>query len=177
MSGDLPLTLRVNGKEQTLPSVPADTKLLDLLRWRLGLKGTKEGCRTGGCGACTVLVNGESVLSCLTLAREMEGQEVTTVEGLSGTAEAETVQRAFVEAGAVQCGYCTPGFVMALVSLRRERRDGPPDLPTLASELGGNLCRCTGYYSIVRALAGILAVPIPPELPKSTFSVDPGRSP
>ena len=177
MTGGPTLTLRVNGTERALADVAPETRLLDLLRWRLGLKGTKEGCRTGGCGACTVLVNGESVLSCLTLAREMEGQEVTTVEGLSGTAEAETVQRAFAEAGAVQCGYCTPGFVMALVSLRRERREDPPDLGGLASELAGNLCRCTGYYSIVRALAGLLEVPLPPELPKSTFTVEAGRSP
>ncbi len=177
MTGEPPLTLRVNGEERTLPEVPTDTRLLDLLRWRLGLKGTKEGCRTGGCGACTVLVNGESVLSCLTLAREMEGQEITTVEGLSGTAEAQRVQRAFAEAGAVQCGYCTPGFVMALVSLGRERRESPPDLRTLASELGGNLCRCTGYYAIVRALAGLLDAPVPPNLPKSSFTVEPQGSP
>jgi carbon-monoxide dehydrogenase small subunit len=177
MTGSGPLVLRVNGTERSLPDVPPDTRLLDLLRWQLGLRGTKEGCRTGGCGACTVLVDGESVLSCLTPAREMEGREVTTVEGLAGTAEAEAVQRAFAEAGAVQCGYCTPGFVMAVVGLRRERRDGPADLSALASELGGNLCRCTGYYSIVRALARLLDVPIASDLPKSTFTVDPGRSP
>lgn len=177
MTGEPPLTLRVNGEERTVPEVAADTRLLDLLRWRLGLKGTKEGCRTGGCGACTVLVNGESVLSCLTLAREMEGQEVTTVEGLTGTPEAEAVQQAFAEAGAVQCGYCTPGFVLALVSLRREHGASPPDLPTLANELGGNLCRCTGYYAIVRALADLLGVPVTSELPKSSFTVEPGGSP
>ena len=152
------VTVSVNGEERTVEEVPPDLRLLDLLRWRLGLRGTKEGCRTGDCGACTVLLDGQSVLSCLLLAPEADRREIVTVEGLSRSEAARKVQEAFAEAGAVQCGYCTPGFILAVHSLLRE---GPPEGGTwtvedLRADLGGNLCRCTGYYGILRALARIL---------------------
>ena len=145
-------TLRVNGQDRALAEVPVDERLLDTLRWRLGLKGTKEGCRTGDCGACTVLVDGLGTLSCLTLTHELAGSAVTTIEGAPGDPELERVQAAFERAGAVQCGYCTPGFVLALAGLLKERgRSAPPH--ELLEELQGNLCRCTGYAAIVRAVA------------------------
>ncbi len=154
-----PLRTKVNGKARSIPDVPDDERLLDLLRWRLGLKGTKEGCRTGDCGACTVLVDGKSVLSCLTPAREAEGRSVETADELSARSPgAKLVAEAFARAGAVQCGYCTPGFVVAVEGLLRERSGGPPrSAESLAKELGGNLCRCTGYYAILRALSEVAA--------------------
>ncbi len=154
-----PLRTKVNGKARSIPEVPDDERLLDLLRWRLGLKGTKEGCRTGDCGACTVLIDGKSVLSCLTPAREAEGRSVETADELSlRSPGAKLVAEAFARAGAVQCGYCTPGFVVAVEGLLRERSEGRPrSAESLAKELGGNLCRCTGYYSILRALSEVAA--------------------
>jgi aerobic carbon-monoxide dehydrogenase small subunit len=144
--------LRVNGKPREIAGVPDDERLLDTLRWRLGLKGTKEGCRTGDCGACTVLVDGRSSLSCLTLTREVEGASVTTIEGTSDDPELRTVRAAFETAGALQCGYCTPGFVVALAGLLKERGRSAP-VSELVDGLQGNLCRCTGYAAIVRAVA------------------------
>lgn len=149
-----PLRLSVNGRPVAVEAVPVSERLLDTLRWRLGLKGTKEGCRTGGCGACTVLVDGSTTLSCLTLAHEVEGSAVTTVEGVGDDPVGARVQAAFAAAGAVQCGYCTPGFVMALTGLLKER--GPADgFDELLDDLAGNLCRCTGYASIVRAVTAL----------------------
>lgn len=146
-----PLTLTVNGRRELVGDVPTEERLLDTLRWRLHLKGTKEGCRTGDCGACTVLVDGTSVLSCLTLTREVEGSDVLTIEGASDDGVGRVVQSAFEREGGLQCGYCTPGFVMALTGLLKERGTGisPPEL---LEELQGNLCRCTGYVSIVRSV-------------------------
>lgn len=142
--------LTVNGRAVGLDHVPAEERLLDTLRWRLGLKGTKEGCRTGGCGACTVLRNGAPVLACLLLTHELEGTSVTTIEGVATDPVGERVRAAFAAAGAFQCGYCTPGFVMALTGLLREEgRNG--SIEELLADLGGNLCRCTGYVTIVRA--------------------------
>lgn len=156
MSEHRPLKFKLNGAPVEVPDVPDPERLLDLLRWRLGLKGTKEGCRSGDCGACTMLLDGKSTLSCLTLAREAEGREVETVEGWEGRATARQVTDAFARAGAVQCGYCTPGFVMAVEGLLRERGGAdPPTAEELAEELGGNLCRCTGYYGVLRALSAI----------------------
>lgn len=146
-----PPSIGVNGRPVALEEVPGDERLLDTLRWRLGLRGTKEGCRTGECGACTVLVNGEGRLSCLALAHELEGTEVTTVEALHQDPVGRAVQEAFAEEAALQCGYCTPGFVVALTGLLRGA--GPPrPTPELLAALGGNLCRCTGYASIARAV-------------------------
>jgi len=143
--------LRVNGTAIRLEDVPGDERLLDTLRWRLALRGTKEGCRSGGCGACTVLVDGTARLSCLTLTRELEGRAVTTIEGAGEDPVGRLVQEAFVAEVASQCGYCTPGFVMAVTGLLRERGIATPT-EELLGELGGNLCRCTGYVAIVRAV-------------------------
>ncbi len=144
--------LRVNGRTFGTDGMPDDERLLDTLRWRLGLKGTKEGCRTGDCGACTVLVDGKSMLSCLTLTREVDGASITTIEGTPGDPELELVRASFESAGALQCGYCTPGFVIALAGLLKERGRSAP-VAELIDGLQGNLCRCTGYASIVRAVA------------------------
>jgi aerobic-type carbon monoxide dehydrogenase small subunit (CoxS/CutS family) len=150
--------VRVNAAPFDLAAVPADERLLDTVRWRLGLKGTKEGCRTGDCGACTVLVDGRSVLSCLTLTHEVEGSEVTTIEGAPFDPELALASAAFERAGALQCGYCTPGFVVALAGLLKER--GPRTAPEeLLEGLQGNLCRCTGYAAIVRAVTGLAEAP------------------
>lgn len=150
--------LTVNGRSSRLEDVPSDERLLDTLRWRLGLKGTKEGCRTGDCGACTVLVEGRSVLSCLTLTHEVAGSQVTTIEGTSSDPDLERARSAFERAGALQCGYCTPGFVVALAGLLKERgRTATPN--ELLDGLQGNLCRCTGYAAIVRAVASLSEAP------------------
>jgi aerobic carbon-monoxide dehydrogenase small subunit len=147
-----PLVLTVNGRPRPLEEVPASERLLDTVRWRLRLKGTKEGCRSGDCGACTVLVDGVSTLSCLTLTHEVEGSSLTTIEGIADDPVGRAVQEAFERAGAIQCGYCTPGFVVALVGLLRERGQNAP-VEELLADLGGNLCRCTGYVSIARAVS------------------------
>jgi len=144
------LRLTVNGQPTSVADVPTDERLLDTLRWRLNLRGTKEGCRTGDCGACTVLVDNESVLACLTLARELDGRAVTTIEGVHADPVGEKVQKAFVEEVALQCGYCTPGYVMALTSLLKERPAA--ETPEILEDLQGNLCRCTGYLAIRRAV-------------------------
>lgn len=147
-----PLSLTVNGRAQALPDVPDSERLLDTIRWRLGLRGTKEGCRSGDCGACTVLVDGTSTLSCLTLAHEVDGSSVTTIEGMGEDPVGRSVKQAFERAGALQCGYCTPGFVVALVGLIRERGE-TATADELLADLGGNLCRCTGYLAIARAVS------------------------
>jgi carbon-monoxide dehydrogenase small subunit len=148
------LELTVNGRRREADDVPHSERLLDTLRWRFGLMGTKEGCRTGDCGACTVLVDDAAVLSCLTLAHEVGGARVTTVEGAETDPVGRRVQVAFARAGALQCGYCTPGFVMALTGLLKERSPAP-DAETLLEGLQGNLCRCTGYASIARAIRSL----------------------
>ncbi len=146
-----PWRATLNGRPVERTDLPADERLLDTIRWRLDLRGTKEGCRTGDCGACTVLVDGRSTLSCLTLAHEVEGSEILTIEGAASDPVARRVQEAFSREQAVQCGYCTPGFVLALAGLLKER---PPSATAeeLLEDLQGNLCRCTGYASIVRAV-------------------------
>ncbi len=144
--------LTVNGRRIRRSGVPDSERLLDTLRWRLGLKGTKEGCRTGDCGACTVLVNGLITLSCLTLTREVDRAKVVTIEGVGEDPVGRRVQSAFSEEPALQCGYCTPGFVMALTGLLKV--SGPKNARTeeILTDLQGNLCRCTGYASITRAV-------------------------
>lgn len=149
MSAD-EISFKVNAAEVPLAEVPTSERLLDTLRWRLGLKGTKEGCRSGSCGACTVLVGGRTALSCLLLTRELAGEEVTTVEALDQGRIGRAVTEAFAAEGALQCGYCTPGFVVALAGLIDELGPSVP-IDALLTELGTNLCRCTGYRAIVRA--------------------------
>ena len=148
---DEPLVLALNGATRRFENVPDAERLLDTLRWRAGLKGTKEGCRTGGCGACTVLVNGEPALSCLLLSREVVGDKITTIEGLADDRVGRLIIKAFAEAGAVQCGYCTPGFIVALTAQLASTRP-PPGTEALLDGLEGNLCRCTGYLAIRKAV-------------------------
>jgi len=145
------ISFTVNGKRVSPKGVPDDERLLDTLRWRLGLKGTKEGCRTGGCGACTVLVDGRPTLSCLLLTREAVASRILTIEGVGQDALGRKVQAAFAAETALQCGYCTPGFVMATVGALKGA-NGSLSRESLLDELQANLCRCTGYASISRAI-------------------------
>lgn len=142
------IELDVNG-DRYRREVEADVTLLSLLRDVLGLTGTKWGCLTGDCGACTVLVDGEPVTSCLQLARQVEGREVTTIEGLDRDGGLNDVQAAFVSNGAAQCGFCTPGMILAVEALLRI--DPSPGEAEIREALAGNLCRCTGYTKIVDA--------------------------
>lgn len=146
------IRLTVNGRRIRRSGVPDSEHLLDTLRWRLALKGTKEGCRTGDCGACTVLVDGQVTLSCLTLTHEVDGSHVVTIEGARRDPVGRRVQKAFSEEPALQCGYCTPGFVMALTGLLHESGSKKPRTEEVLADLQGNLCRCTGYASITRAV-------------------------
>jgi carbon-monoxide dehydrogenase small subunit len=143
------IALAVNGARHEVDVEPRQL-LVYLLREQLGLKGTNVGCDTSSCGACTVLLDGESVKSCTVLAVQADGSEVTTIEGLASDGELHRVQQAFHEQHALQCGYCTPGFVMATVSLLEENPD--PSEEEIRLGLEGNLCRCTGYHNIVRAV-------------------------
>jgi carbon-monoxide dehydrogenase small subunit len=143
------IALTVNG-ERHEAEVEARQLLVYFLREQLGLKGTNVGCDTSSCGACTVLLDGESVKSCTLLAVQADGCEVTTIEGLASGDELHPVQQAFHESHALQCGYCTPGFVMATVSLLAEHPN--PSEEEIRKGLEGNLCRCTGYQNIVRAV-------------------------
>ncbi len=144
------LEFMLNGGPVALDGVPAEESLLDLLRLRLDLKGTKEGCGVGECGACTVLLDGLAVNACLTPAWKAAGRSVTTIEGLSAGDRAHPIQEAFLEAGAVQCGFCTPGLVLATHGLLEQNPD--PGEREIKTALAGNLCRCTGYHDIVRAV-------------------------
>jgi carbon-monoxide dehydrogenase small subunit len=146
---DLTVRIEVNGRDES-HAVPARTLLVQFLRDTVGLTGTHVGCDTSSCGACTVLLDGESVKSCTVLAAQASGHAVTTIEGLAGDAGLHPMQAAFQEHHALQCGYCTPGMVMAAVSLAREDADLTPDAVRVGLE--GNLCRCTGYHNIVAAV-------------------------
>lgn len=144
------LTLTVNHKPVNVTSSPGQT-LLDLLRDTLGLTGTKRGCEIGECGACTVLLNGRAVNSCLVLAAQADGQEVLTVEGLSPDGRLTPLQEAFLDHDAVHCGFCTPGMLMSATSLLA---DSPrPSENEIRKAIAGNLCRCTGYVQIVEAIS------------------------
>ncbi len=147
------LELRVNGITHTVAS-DADATLLEVLRETIGLTGTKWGCLTGDCGACTVLVDDLPVVSCLQLASQVEGRDITTIEGLGGPAgELSEVQASFVRNGAAQCGFCTPGMIMSSEALIRAGVE--PDETAVREGLAGNLCRCTGYNKIIDAVVEV----------------------
>ncbi|MEZ5123709.1 MAG: (2Fe-2S)-binding protein [Solirubrobacterales bacterium] len=148
------LHLTVNGDPHTLDASPAET-LLGVLRDRLGLTGTKEGCSEGECGACTVLVDGAAVDSCLLLAHAVNGAEIVTVEGLrDGDGALSSLQSAFVKAGGVQCGFCTPGFLMTLTAFLEE--NPAPSEDEIRTAIAGNICRCTGYSQIVESVQFVI---------------------
>jgi carbon-monoxide dehydrogenase small subunit len=149
------ISITVNGAEHELELEPREL-LVYVLRERLGLTGTNVGCDTSSCGACTVLVDGESVKSCTVLGVQADGAQVTTIEGLATNGSLHAVQEAFKEQHGLQCGYCTPGFVMATVSLLDETPN--PSEAEIRHALEGNLCRCTGYHNIVRAVQQAAAV-------------------
>ncbi|MEK1887774.1 MAG: (2Fe-2S)-binding protein [Phyllobacterium sp.] len=150
MTNTISLNLDINGKTQEVTVEPRVT-LLDALREHLGLTGTKKGCDHGQCGACTVHVDGERILSCLTLAAQVEGSKITTIEGLSDAAgELHPVQAAFLEHDAFQCGYCTPGQIMSAVACIREGHTGSDE--EIREYMSGNLCRCGAYPHIVDAV-------------------------
>lgn len=148
------LQFTLNGKPIKV-SVPDDRRVVDLLREDLGLTGTKEACGAGECGACTVLVDDVPRPSCLTLAAQLEGRRVTTIEGLANENGLHPMQQAFIEHGAVQCGFCTPGMILSAVSLLD--RDSSPSAQDIRQALSGNLCRCTGYKKIVEAVLAATA--------------------
>ncbi|MFO7729849.1 MAG: (2Fe-2S)-binding protein [Spirochaetia bacterium] len=144
------VNLKVNGIERRLQTAP-NRRLLDLLRDELGLMGTKEGCGIGECGACTILMNGRKVNSCMVLAGQAEGATLVTIEGLGGPdARLHPLQQAFIEAGAVQCGFCTPGMIMSAADLL-EKNPAPND-EEIKSAVAGNICRCGAYAQIIDAV-------------------------
>lgn len=147
------IELEVNGRQVSLEVEPRD-RLIDLLRDRLGLTGTKEGCGKGDCGACVVLMDGIAVNSCLVLAIQAARKSVTTVEGLGSAANLHPLQRAFLQHGAVQCGYCTPGMLLSAKALLD--RNHAPSREQIATAISGNLCRCTGYKQIIDAVASVV---------------------
>jgi carbon-monoxide dehydrogenase small subunit len=140
---------KINGEKYSITVNTRET-LLDALRYRLGLMGSKEGCGNGNCGSCTVNLNGATVNSCLVFAVEGDGAEVTTVEGVAANGNLHPVQQAFIEHGALQCGFCTPGFIMSAKALLEQNSN--PTAHEIRLALAGNLCRCTGYDKIVRAV-------------------------
>lgn len=143
------IRFRLNGREVALEA-PPDRRVVDLLREDCGLSGTKEGCGAGECGACAVLVDGRARLSCLMLAAQLEGREVTTIEGLGSPAEPHPLQKACADHGAVQCGFCSPGMIVAAADLLS--RTPFPSRHEIRVGLSGNLCRCGGYQKIVDAV-------------------------
>ena len=164
------MPIRINGAEADLPRDPR-VSLLDLLRETLHLHGTKKGCNQGACGACTVLVDGERIVSCLALAVQYDGRDVTTIEGLADADGLHPLQRAFIEHDGFQCGYCTPGQICSAVGMAAELRRGVPSVVTadldadavalsgdeLRERMSGNLCRCGAHNGIVAAIAATYA--------------------
>ena len=143
------INLNINGEIHEIAVEPGDT-LLRALRERAGLTGTKRGCDSGGCGCCTVLVDGKAVYSCMTFALAVRGKSITSVEGLAEGGVLDPIQEAFINAGAVQCGYCTCGIMMAAKQLLAENRN--PNEQEIRHAIAGNLCRCTGYQKIIQAI-------------------------
>lgn len=143
------ISLTINGETRTA-SVPPETTLLKLLREHLNLTGAKLGCDVGDCGACTVIVDGAAVNSCLMLAGQADGRNVTTIEGLATRDQFHPIQKAFEDNGALQCGFCGPGVIMAAKALLEDNAD--PDVATIRDALAGNLCRCTGYTKMIEAV-------------------------
>ncbi|MBW2038124.1 MAG: (2Fe-2S)-binding protein [Deltaproteobacteria bacterium] len=141
--------LKINGQDKEL-EIPSNLTLLELLRDELGLTGTKEGCGIGECGACTVLLNGRPVYACLVLAPKIDGREIITIEGIGQEGKLHPLQEAFLNHGAVQCGFCTPGMIMAAKALLDENPQ--PSKEEIEEAISGNLCRCTGYLQVVKAI-------------------------
>ncbi len=140
------IQLKVNGKDYNL-NIDENTRLIDLLRDELGLLGTKEGCGEGECGACTVIMDGKTVTSCLVMAFQAHGSEILTIEGLEKDGKPHPIQQAFIDIGAVQCGFCTPGMIMSAKALLDKNPN--PTREEIREGISGNLCRCTGYNKIV----------------------------
>lgn len=143
------LKLRVNGEDYEVYAEPWHT-LADVLRDELGLTGTKQGCDTGYCGVCTILIDGKAVKSCVVMARQVQGRDIVTVEGLSRDGELDPLQKAFIDKFAIQCGFCTPGMLLSAKALLKENPH--PSLDEIKEAITGNLCRCTGYTKIVEAI-------------------------
>jgi len=146
------IELNINGDTHEL-LVASNHTLLEVLRDQLGLMGTKRGCDLGACGACTVLVNGEAYLSCIMLAMDAVGKEIMTIEGLAGGGELHPLQSAFIDQGALQCGFCTPGMILTAEAILNEDKHPTEDM--LKKKMAGNLCRCTGYKKIVEAVMSV----------------------
>ncbi len=143
------ITVTINGMAEIV-DVPANMTLLQMLREKLALTGTKNGCASGECGACTVIMNGDAVNSCMVLAPECDGAEITTIEGLAKDGQLDVLQKKIIEYGGVQCGFCTPGMLMSAKALLN--RNPHPTEKQIREALSGNLCRCTGYVRIVEAV-------------------------
>lgn len=141
--------LKINGKEINVHVCPTD-RLIDIIREYLSLTGTKEGCGIGECGACTIIMDGRTVNGCLVLAGQAEGADILTIEGLEDDEIANVIKECFVEEGAIQCGFCTPGFILSAYALLKKKK--MPALDEIKRGMSGNLCRCTGYVSIIRAV-------------------------
>lgn len=149
----IPVTLRVNGESYEIMIAPYRT-LLDVLREEIHLTGSKKGCDVGDCGACTVLLDGKPVNACLVVAATAEGSEIMTIEGLAQDGNLHPLQQAFVKEGAVQCGFCTPGILVSLKALFD--RNSSPSMDEVKSAMAGNLCRCTGYTKIFKAVESVV---------------------
>lgn len=146
------LCLNINDKEYQVAVEPNQT-LVDLIRYELGLTGTKKGCELGDCGSCTVIMDGKPVNSCLVLAMQAEGKKITTIEGVETDDGLHPIQTSFVEKGAIQCGFCSPGMILSGSALLE--RNPKPDEDDIRNAISGNLCRCTGYQKIVEAIKSV----------------------
>lgn len=163
MSDSWHIRMSVNGRPVELDVSPF-TALVQILRDDLGLRGTKVGCNEGECGSCTVIMNGRAVSSCLVLAPQADGADIWTIEGLAGEGELHPMQEAFLREGAVQCGYCSPGFIMSGVALLARNPD--PSEEQIREAIEGNICRCTGYQKIVRAIQSCASATAGAEAPQ-----------